>query len=803
MCNDWRIFDKFKKTRRDNIHFWLVFQKCIGNLVNHVCFWRNYFALWINIFVKTVVGNLAVNYFNRTDFNTAIAAHVFKSSCFNVKTNNAFHFPFPFDIQSWVYYNERVNLMLENLNEDQRAAVTTTQGPLLVLSGAGTGKTRVLTTRIAYILQQNLAMPWQVLALTFTNKAANEMKSRIAAFGDDGAFNARDLWCGTFHSVALRILRANADAAGLRRDFIVFGDDDQKAVIKNVLNVMGVSTKTPADYVEQFSSVKDRGLRALECKDKIFQAYNDELARLNAVDFGDIILKVLQLFDTNPDILSRYQNQFKYILVDEFQDTNHAQMEFLEMLTRGQDMPNICCVGDDDQSIYSWRGAEIKHILNFDKTFPSSRIIRLEINYRSTANILGAANSLIKHNRGRLGKDLRASGDRGADNAGEPVYVLTVPSDWDEARVVADAILRDAADFGKFAVLIRAGSLSRLFEEEFSRRGIPYRLIGATKFYDRAEIRDAIAYIRLMAYRFDDVSFLRIIGRPRRGFGAAAIEKLRAAGPDLMSGLLNAKLSAKQRAAADEFFAAFDFDWAAMPPADAAQTLLERAGYLKMWRESKEPDASDRLDNLRELITNVISKYDTIAEFLEQAALMMTDDDADAAALSGGAVCVMTIHAAKGLEFDTVFLPAWEEGVFPNEKTVEEGGLEEERRLAYVAITRARRRAIIINAMSRRLFGEQKYNSPSRFIAEMDGRFLDFQGGAPRPSYCAVRSIPTSYGARAPRRAAPSASSVGRLVSHAEMGRGVVIEDGGDILTVAFKERGIKKVARGYLTFES
>jgi len=689
--------------------------------------------------------------------------------------------------------------MLENLNDEQRAAVTTTEGPLLVLSGAGTGKTRVLTTRIAYILQNGLAMPWQVLALTFTNKAANEMKNRIADFAAAGNFNARDLWCGTFHSVALRILRANADAAGLRRDFIVYGDDDQKAVVKNVLATFGMSTKMPADYVEQFSSVKDKGLAALEYSDKFYEAYNAELARLNAVDFGDIILKVLNLFNTRPDILGRYQNQFKYILVDEFQDTNHAQMEFLEMLTRGAARPNICCVGDDDQSIYSWRGAEIKHILNFDKTFDNVQIIRLETNYRSTENILGAANSLIRRNRGRLGKDLRGAPGVGP---GEPVYVLTVPTDWDEARVVADAIVRDAADFGKFAVLIRAGSISRLFEEEFARRGIPYKLVGATKFYDRAEIRDAIAYIRLMLYPFDDISFLRVIGRPRRGFGAAAIEKMRAAGGDLMTGLINANLTAKQRAAADEFVAAFDFDWAAMPPDAAAQTLLERTGYMQMWRESKESDAADRLDNLRELVTNVISKYDTLAEFLEQAALMMTDDDADASALAGGAVCIMTIHAAKGLEFDTVFLPAWEEGLFPNDKTVEEGALEEERRLAYVAITRARRRAIIINAMSRRLFGEQQYNSPSRFIAEMDGRYLDFQGGAPSAQRPA-RRIPTSYGMRPARRAARPANRVGRLVSHSDMGRGVVIEDGGDILTVAFKERGIKKVAEQFLTFES
>lgn len=691
--------------------------------------------------------------------------------------------------------------MLENLNDAQRAAVTTTEGPLLVLSGAGTGKTRVLTTRVAYILQSGLAMPWQVLALTFTNKAANEMKARIAAFAESGGVASRDLWCGTFHSIALRILRANADAAGLRRDFIVYGDDDQKAVVKNVLAAMGMSTKTPAEYVERFSAVKDRGLAAAGCDDKIFLAYNEELARLGAVDFGDIILKVLQLFDARPDILQRYQNQFKYILVDEFQDTNHAQMEFLEMLTRGAAAPNICCVGDDDQSIYSWRGAEIRHILNFDKTFAGAGVIRLETNYRSTPNILGAANSLIRHNRGRLGKDLRSADDAAA---GEPVYVLTVPGDWDEARVVADAIVRDGeADYGAFAVLIRAGALSRLFEEEFARRGIPYRLIGATKFYDRTEIRDAIAYIRLMVYRFDDVSFQRIIGRPRRGFGGAALDKMRACGGNLMSGLINAQFTAKQRAAADDFLNAFDFDWAAMPPAEAAQTLLERAGYLKMWRESKDTDAPDRLDNLRELFTNVIAKYDTLADFLEQAALMMTDDDADAAAM-GAAVSIMTIHAAKGLEFDTVFLPAWEEGIFPNDKTVEEGALEEERRLAYVAITRARRRAVIINAMSRRLFGEQKYNSPSRFIDEMDERYLDFQGGAPRGARMSENRIPTSYGVRRRQsRAGREKSAVGRLVAHVEMGRGVVIEDAGEILTVAFKERGIKKVARQYLSFES
>ena len=697
-----------------------------------------------------------------------------------------------FQFKSLVYYKEMMDSMLANLNPEQLDAVKTTNGPVLVLSGAGTGKTRVLTTRVAYILNNGLAQPWQVLALTFTNKAANEMKNRIAAFAEAGSgWNARDLWCGTFHSICLRILRANAAAAGLRPDFIIFGEDDQKSVVKSVLADMGQSTKTPGDYVEQFSSIKDKGLAALDNKDKTYAAYNAELARMGAIDFGDIILRVLQLFNSQPEILARYQHQFKYILVDEFQDTNAAQMQLLEMLTRGVENPNICCVGDDDQSIYSWRGAEIKNILNFDKTFHSVKIIRLETNYRSTQNILGAANSLIRHNNGRLGKDLRSVQ---SDVLGEPVYVLTVPTDLDEARVISDAIMRDGS-FSKSAILIRAGSLSRLFEEEFTRRGIPYRLIGATKFYDRMEIRDAIAYLRLLVYPFDDISFLRIIGKPRRGFGASAIDKLRSAGPNLMAGLRVAQLSGKQRESADAFLDVFNFNWMEMSPKEAAQTLLEHSGYLQMWRDSKDSDSAERLDNVRELITDVIAKYDTLPEFLEQAALMTTDDDEDDKINADkNAVSIMTIHAAKGLEFDTVFMPAWEEGIFPNEKSIDEGGIEEERRLAYVAITRARKRAVILNTMTRMVFGSRQYNSPSRFITEMDSRYLDFQGGA-RPQ-C------TSY-TTTPRRVSPRVmptTMVGKLVSHSELGHGTVIAENGDVLTVAFGKHGMKNVMKSFVT---
>lgn len=685
--------------------------------------------------------------------------------------------------------------MLENLNPEQKIATTTTEGPVLVLSGAGTGKTKVLTSRTAYILSQGLAQPWQIMALTFTNKAAIEMKNRISQISD-GIWNVYDIWCGTFHSMCLRILRANADRAGLRRDFLIFGEDEQKSVLKTVMGNLGLDTKEypPSEWVEKISSIKDKGLGNITegRTQKIYEEYNAELARMNAVDFGDIILKVLELFENEPDVLEHYQQQFKYVLVDEFQDTNDAQHQFLQKISGVA--KNICCVGDDDQSIYSWRGAQIKHILNFEKEYRGAKIIRLETNYRSTGNILNAANSLIKHNTGRLGKDLRPAP---GISDGEKVYVLTLPADWDEVRVIANAISQnnDGKNYSDFAVLIRAGSLSRLFEEEFAQRRIPYRLVGATKFYDRMEIRDAIAYIRLLVHPFDNLSFVRIIGKPRRGFGNTAIALLRDFGNDFMSALRAAPLSGKQRVAADEFLHAFDFDWDIIKPADAAEQLLENSGYLKMWRESKEIDAPDRLENIKELLTNVISKYDTLPEFLEHAALMMTDDnDVEDGTFNNNSVSVMTIHAAKGLEFDTVFLPAWEDGIFPNEKAINDGGIEEERRLAYVAITRAKRRAIISNAMSRMVFGQRQYNVPSRFIAEIDKNFLNIQG----EERMIKPIIETSY-EQPKKRIIKTQSIVGKLASHDEMGRGVVIEEDGEILTVAFRNKGIKKVDKKFI----
>lgn len=684
---------------------------------------------------------------------------------------------------------------MSNLNDAQKLAVTTLDGPLLVLSGAGTGKTRVLTSRVAHILHTGAAYPWQILALTFTNKAANEMRFRVAQYNEI-AHLCGDLWMGTFHSMCLRILRTNYAALGLRRDFLIYGEDDQKAVLKRVINNMALDAKefNPSDWVERISNIKDKGVIDFEKMSlspvalKILKAYNEELEKLGAIDFGDIILLVLKLFEKNSEILHKYQNQFKYIMVDEFQDTNAAQMNLLKMLTANKDNPNICCVGDDDQSIYSWRGAEIKNILEFEKTYPGAKIIRLEINYRSTPNILSAANSLIKNNMGRLGKDLHAAN---MQSSGEPVYVLTLPSDWDEARFVSDTILRNANNnYSMFAVLIRMGSLSRTFEEEFTSRGIPYRLVGATKFYDRAEIRDAIAYARLLVYPFDDVSFERVISKPRRGFGDAAIAKLRESGNSLMDALKITKLSSKQQIAADEFLNAFNFDWESVPPKEAIQQLLERAGYLKMWRESKDVDAGERLEHIRELINSVVAKYNTILEFLEHAALMMTDDN-DNELDDKNLVSIMTIHAAKGLEFDTVFLPAWEEGIFPNEKK-NDSDIEEERRLAYVAITRAKTRAIITDAMVRTVFGQRLYQLPSRFINEIDKRFISFNGNR-------TYDEPKRYTPQKPKF--KSESVVGKMVMHSEMGSGVVIAENDKTLTVAFKTRGIKNVARDFVKF--
>ncbi|MDR1207331.1 MAG: UvrD-helicase domain-containing protein [Rickettsiales bacterium] len=684
--------------------------------------------------------------------------------------------------------------MLENLNKEQRAAVESAAagGPVLILAGAGTGKTTALTALIATIFPNPAE---NVLAVTFTNKAAKEIKDRI--FKINGRI---PYWCGTFHSICLKILRREKQAMGVRSDFLVFGEDEQKKVLKSVLADLCIDSDDydPSKWVEIIAFYKDTGKKNSNEKFAvILDAYNAELKRLNAVDFADIINHTNSLLTEHPDILAKYQELFRYVLVDEFQDTNAPQYALLKLLSAKHQ--NICCVGDDDQSIYSWRGAQIGNILNFEKDFKDARIFRLTQNYRSTRHILNAANSMIKNNHGRLGKDLWSGlGD------GQKVRVATFYSEFDEARSIAEVIENDKVrNMSDFAILIRNGSLSKKFEDEFIARQIPYKLVGAQKFYDRMEIQDVIAYLRLLVHRFDDLSFLRVISKPRRGLGEQAINELKSyssrACVRLFESLQNVTLKPKQRANADEFIHAFDFDWMSLSPVDSALKLIENAGYLKMWKESKDDSAEDRVRNIYELINGTVSKYDSLDEFLENASLMVADDGAaDKLDEQSDAVGIMTIHAVKGLEYDTVFMPAWEEGIFPNDRAVNNGGLEEERRLAYVAITRAKNRAVISHAISRTVFGSRQNNPPSRFIGEIDKEFIETDGA--RDTGREIRKKNSSYPSRFISCAVPARiGMIGKLVHHSDLGSGVVIEENGDILMVAFKDKGIKKVDKKFV----
>jgi len=718
--------------------------------------------------MKRIAGDFAVNYLYGADFDNPIALCIVESGRFKVKANYPGHF-----LTFWC--------IIENLNEEQKAAVQAAinGGPVLILAGAGTGKTTAL---IASIAAKVPAHTNNILAVTFTNKAANEMKSRILE-----AKGEKPYWRGTFHSICLKILRREKQAMGMRADFLIYGEDSQKKVLKSVFEDLNLDSNDydPARWVEIISFYKDTGKKNKNRKfDEILVAYNAELARLNAVDFADIINHTNNMLIEHPGILAKYQELFKYIFVDEFQDTNAPQYTLLKLLSAKH--KNICCVGDDDQSIYSWRGAQIGNILNFEKDFNDAKIFRLTQNYRSTGHILNAANSLIKNNRGRLGKDLWS----GLGN-GQKIQIVNFYSDLEEASSIADVIENDKVrKKSEFAILIRNGSLSKKFEDEFISRQIPYRLIGAQKFYDRMEIQDAIAYLRLLVYRFDDLSLLRIISKPRRGLGERAINDLRLhsaqTGQPLFESLREIQLKPKQRLAADEFTRTFDFNWAGTSPCDAASQLLENSGYLKMWQESKDDNAEDRIKNVYELINGTISKYDSLDDFLENASLMVADDGPDdSQPEQQDAVNIMTIHAAKGLEFESVFLPAWEEGIFPNDKKGDD--IEEERRLAYVAITRAKRRCVISNTVSRMLFGQWQYNPPSRFIGEIADEFKDERRKEKEEIKKASSVI---------RR---SSSLIGQLVTHEELGNGVVIEQNEDILTVAFKDKGIKKVAKQFL----
>ncbi|MDE5465113.1 ATP-dependent helicase [Bradyrhizobium sp. CSS354] len=671
---------------------------------------------------------------------------------------------------------------LSGLNPEQREAVETLDGPVLVLAGAGTGKTRVLTTRIAHILSQGRARPSEILSVTFTNKAAREMKHRLGQMLGHAVEGMP--WLGTFHSIGGRILRTHAELAQLKSNFTVLDVDDQVRLLKQLLQADNIDDKRwPARMLAGLiDGWKNRGLTPSQVPSgeaavfangkggKLYASYQERLKILNAADFGDLLLEDIRIFREHPDILRQYQQRFKFILVDEYQDTNVAQYLWLRLLSQAPSKPtsptvipgrleepnpesgdessapdsgapsahpgmtavpvgptkNICCVGDDDQSIYGWRGAEVDNILRFDHDFPGAKVIRLERNYRSTGHILAAASHLIAHNEGRLGKTLRTE-----DHDGEKV---TVTGSWDseeEARGIGEEIeqiQRQGDKLNEIAILVRASYQMREFEDRFVTLGLPYRVIGGPRFYERAEIRDALAYLRVINSPADDLAFERIVNTPKRGLGDATVQMLHDHARKRRIPLFEAaravvetdELKPKARGSLRDVVAQFD-RWRAQREVtshtDLAQIVLDESGYTEMWQKDRSADAAGRLENLKELVRSM-EEFENLQGFLEHISLVM---DRDSGA-DEDAVSLMTLHSAKGLEFDNVFLPGWEEGLFPSQRTLDEqgrAGLEEERRLGHVGLTRARRRAKIYFATNRRIHGTWSTTIPSRFLDEL------------------------------------------------------------------------------------
>ena len=625
---------------------------------------------------------------------------------------------------------------LQGLNPPQREAVLTTEGPVLVLAGAGTGKTAALTARLAHLIATRRAWPSQILAVTFTNKAAREMKDRVSAISG-GAIEGMP-WLGTFHSVAARMLRSHAELVGLQSNFTILDTDDQLRVLKQLIQAANLDEKRwPARQLAALiDRWKNRGWtpRAVDAGESeafaagrgadLYAQYQERLRTLNACDFGDLLLHMLVIFRTHADVLAGYRDRFRYILVDEYQDTNQAQYEWLKLLAEPR--RNLCCVGDDDQSIYSWRGAEVANILRFEKDFPGATIVRLEQNYRSTSHILAAADGLIAHNAGRLGKTLWTEAGEG-----EKVRVIGVWDGPEEARRVgeeAESRMRSGGSLDDIAILVRAQFQTREFEERFIAIGLPYQIIGGFRFYERAEIRDAIAYLRLVVQPADDLAFERIVNQPKRGLGDKAVATIhrhaRATQQPLLlasATLLDSDEITPQARRSLGNFVADIARWRQManelPHPELARILLDESGYTAMLQADRSAESAGRLENLAEL-TRAMEEYDSLGAFLEHVSLVMDNDEAR----QGERITIMTIHAAKGLEFDSVYLAGWEEGVFPSQRSLDEGGLaslEEERRLAYVAITRARRRCTIFHAANRRIYGQWASSIPSRFLAEL------------------------------------------------------------------------------------
>jgi DNA helicase-2/ATP-dependent DNA helicase PcrA len=741
---------------------------------------------------------------------------------------------------------------LNGLNAPQREAVLTTEGPVLVLAGAGTGKTAALTARLAHLIASRKAWPSQVLAVTFTNKAAREMKQRVAALSG-GALEGMP-WLGTFHSVAARMLRSHAELVGLQSNFNILDTDDQLRVMKQLISAAGLDEKrwparqlaglidrwknrgwTPA----QVDAGESEGFAAGRGAD-LYQQYQERLKTLNVCDFGDLLLHMLVIFRRHPDVLGGYRERFRYILVDEYQDTNQAQYEWLKLLAEPR--RNLCCVGDDDQSIYSWRGAEVANILRFEKDFPGAKLIRLEQNYRSTSHILAAADGLIAHNAGRLGKTLWTdAGD------GEKVRTIGVWDGPEEARRIGEEIESHQIRGGSLddvAILVRAQFQTREFEERFIAIGLNYQIIGGFRFYERAEIRDAIAYLRLVQQPADDLAFERIVNQPKRGLGDKAIATIhkfaRASRQPLLiaaaSILGTDEVTPQARRSLGNFvgdIARWREMASTLPHPELARILLDESGYTAMLQADRSAESAGRLENLGEL-TRAMEEYESLQAFLEHVSLVMDNDEARV----GDRVTIMTIHAAKGLEFDIVYLPGWEEGVFPSQRSLDEGGLaalEEERRLAYVAITRARRKATVMHAANRRIYGQWTSSIPSRFLAELPDANTEQEttmtGGeslwraqwsersdpfahVARPSRGPgwQRATRTSYNPEPQRVIEARASAVslgnkgrddlslGQRVFHGKFGYGTIAAIEGNKLEIDFEKAGRKKVLDSFVS---
>ncbi|TPG12301.1 ATP-dependent helicase [Sphingomonas oligophenolica] len=744
---------------------------------------------------------------------------------------------------------------LAGLNPPQREAVLTTDGPVLVLAGAGTGKTAALTARLAHLLWTRKAYPSEILSVTFTNKAAREMRLRVGKLVGDVVEGMP--WLGTFHAIGAKMLRRHAELVGLQSNFTILDTDDQLRLIKQLIQAADLDEKRwPARQAAGLiDDWKNRGLVPADIDageseryangrgGELYAAYQTRLRALNACDFGDLLLHMLVILKTHRDVLEHYQQRFRYIMVDEYQDTNSVQYLWLRLLA--QQHRNLCCVGDDDQSIYSWRGAQVENILKFEKDFPGATIVRLEQNYRSTPHILAAASGVIANNGGRLGKELWT-----ALSDGEKVKVVGVWDGPEEARRVGDEIettRRNGKSLDDVAILVRAQHQTREFEDRFIAIGMPYKIVGGFRFYERAEIRDALAYLRVVNQPADDLAFERIVNVPKRGLGDKAVAKVhqlaRAEGVPLMTAaariLDTDELTPQARRALGNLVGdiARWRDMARdMPHAELARQLLDESGYTAMYQAEKSADAAGRLENLSELV-RAMEEYDTLGAFLEHVSLVMDNEGAR----DDPKVTIMTIHAAKGLEFDTVFLVGWEEGLFPSQRALDEGGtrsLEEERRLAYVAITRARRQAVIIHAANRRIYGQWTSSIPSRFVGELPDAHIDSEttmsGGASLwqanwseradpfadvargtgrgPGWQRAAGATSSFTTKPARIVESRASavslgnkgrddlSVGMRIFHQKFGYGEIAEIEGNKLEIDFEAAGRKRVMDSFVT---